>query len=172
MGLLANSPYRFCPQCGAVLKPVMLDGFERLMCTNEACDFVYWNNPTPVVAAIVEIEGKVVFTQSMGWPKEKFGIVAGFLEAGETPEEGVLREVSEELGLNGKIERFLGHYVFPERNQLIMVYHVTSEGVIHKGEELQAIKLLAPEEIHPWNKGTGPALCDWLIERLGEKSKG
>ena len=165
-----NSKMRFCPQCGSDLIAVQIDGRERLECSNEACDYVFWNNPTPVVAAVVEVDGKIVLTQSKGWSEKWYGIVAGFLEEGETPEEGILREISEELDLKGKITAFIGHYKFPERNQLIIAYHVTAEGEIHMGGELQRIKLISPEEVHPWKKGTGPALQDWLAGRIQEKS--
>ncbi len=162
---------KVCPQCGSILAAVMLDGYRRLKCSNPDCDFVYWNNPTPVVAAVVEIDGKVVFTQSRGWPKDKFGIVAGFLEAGETPEEGVLREVAEELGLHGEIAGFIGHYSFAERNQLIIAFHVVASGRIKMGNELQQLRLVSPEEIRPWEKGTGPALRDWLATNAGRQER-
>ena len=117
------------------------------------------------MAAIVEHEGKVILTRNKGWPEKWFGIVAGFLEKDETPEEGVLREVKEELGLDGEIVSFIGHYAFEMRNQVISAYHVRAEGEIVIGDELESIKTLPPEEIRPWSLGTGPALKDWLAAR-------
>jgi NADH pyrophosphatase NudC (nudix superfamily) len=155
--------YKFCPQCAALLVSAEVDGSDRLKCP--ACGFVHWDNPVPVVAAIVEHEGKVILTRSKGWPEKWLGIVAGFLEKGETPEAGVLREVREELGLEGEIVSFVGHYAFGLRNQVIFAYHVRAEGEIELGEELEAIKALPPEEVRPWSIGTGPALKDWLESR-------
>jgi NADH pyrophosphatase NudC (nudix superfamily) len=152
--------YKFCPQCASPLITAEVDGRPRLKCP--ACDFVYWNNPIPVVAAIVEHEGKIILTRSKGWPESWLGIVAGFLEKGETPESGVLREVKEELGLDGEIVSFIGHYPFKLRNQIIFAYHIQAEGEITLGEELESIKELPPEEVRPWDVGTGPALKDWL----------
>jgi len=157
-------PYKFCPQCATPLVTAEVDGCPRLKCP--ACDFVHWNNPVPVVAAIVEHEGKVILTRSKGWPEKWLGVVAGFLEKGETPEAGVLREVREELGLDGEIVSFVGHYPFELRNQIIFAYHVFAEGEIELGEELESIKAVAPEEIRPWEVGTGPALKDWLASRV------
>jgi NADH pyrophosphatase NudC (nudix superfamily) len=156
-------PYKFCPQCRAELTEAEIGGAARLKCP--ACDFVLWDNPLPVVAAIVEHEGRVILTRNKDWPEKWLGIVTGFLEKGETPEAGVLREVKEELGLNGEIIAFIGHYPFELRNQIIFAYHVRAEGEIVIGEELEAIKALAPEEIRPWDLGTGPALKDWLAGR-------
>jgi NADH pyrophosphatase NudC (nudix superfamily) len=157
-------PYKFCPQCATPLISAEVDGCPRLKCPS--CGFVHWDNPIPVVAAIVEHEGKVILTRSKGWPEKWLGIVAGFLEKGETPETGVLREVREELGLQGEIISFVGHYSFELRNQIIFAYHVRTEGEIGLGEELESIKALPPEEVRPWDLGTGPALRDWLATRV------
>jgi len=52
--------FRFCPQCATPLELVTLaeDGGakERLRCV--ACGYTHWNNPTPVLAAIIEYQGK------------------------------------------------------------------------------------------------------------------
>ena len=110
---------KYCPKCGRKLIKAEIGGRARLKSSSEACGYVYWDNPTPVVAAIVELDGKVVLTRSKGWPEKWHGLVAGFLEKGETPEDSVLREVKEELGLEGQIVDFVGYYSFTLRNQLI-----------------------------------------------------
>jgi NAD+ diphosphatase len=155
----------FCPQCGQELILAEVDDRTRLRCTSPTCDFVHWDNPTPVVAAIVEHDDCVVLTRNKGWPEKWFGIVTGFLEKGETPESAVLREVKEELNLEGEIVSFVGNYSFFERNQLILVFHVQAQGEILLGEELEEIKLIPPEKVRPWSRGTGPALRDWLESR-------
>ncbi len=155
--------HKFCPECSTELIQANVDGGQRQKCPS--CDYVFWDNPIPVVAAIVEHQGKVILTQSKGWPEKWFGIVAGFLEKGETPERSVLREVKEELGLDGEIVSLVGHYAFEQRNQIIFAYHIQAEGEIVIGEELAAIKALPPEEVRPWDMGTGPALKDWLAAR-------
>jgi NADH pyrophosphatase NudC (nudix superfamily) len=160
----------YCPQCAQKLHTEEVDGRERLKCSSASCDFVYWDNPTPVVAGIVEIDGCVVLTRNKGWPEKWFGIVAGFLEKGETPEEAVLREVKEELGLDTEIASFVGHYSFFERNQLILAYHIQAEGDIQIGDELEAVKLVPIDEVRPWPMGTGPALRDWLEARRMEST--
>ena len=52
---------KFCPQCAAELALTEQDGKTRPRCTLASCDYVYWDNPTPVVAAIVELDGLIVF---------------------------------------------------------------------------------------------------------------
>lgn len=135
------------------------------MCPDD--DFVFWNNPLPVVAAIVQMgpgehEGEVVLVRNHGWPEKMFGLVTGFLEKGESPEQGVLRELREELGLEGEVVRLVGVYSFEQRNELIVAYHVRAHGTIALGEEIAQVKSVPREKLRPWPFGTGLAVKDWL----------
>ena len=107
---MADSDYRYCPQCRAELAPTLRGGQTRLACPQ--CSFVQWSNPVPVVAAVVERAGRVVLVHSVGRPAHWFGLVAGFLERGEHPEAAVLREVAEELGVEGRLMSAIGIYPF------------------------------------------------------------
>ena len=97
-------PYevRYCPHCATELQPITLaeDGGdkERLRCP--ACGWTHWNNPTPVLAAIVEVDGKVLLARNAAWPGKMFALITGFMEAGESPQEGIAREVKEETNLD------------------------------------------------------------------------
>jgi NADH pyrophosphatase NudC (nudix superfamily) len=156
---------KFCPQCTQRLTQKEVSGQARWACSSDACDYVFWNNPTPVVAAIVEHNEKILLVRNKGWPEKWFGIVSGFLEKGETPEVAVLREVREEVGLDGQIVSFVGVYSFMEMNQLILAYHVRAAGEVQIGEELEAVKPIHPDKLRPWPLGTGPAVRDWLAAR-------
>ena len=158
-------PPIYCPLCASELKTATISGRERRVCSSEACGHIYWDNPTPVVAGLVELDGSVVLVRSKGWPEKIYGIVAGFLEREETPEEAVLREIREELGLDGEIAGFIGYYTFREMNQLILAFHVHAKGEIRLGDELEDFRLISPERLRPWPIGTGPAVRDWLQSR-------
>ena len=160
---------KYCPLCAAELADMEIDGRKRPGCPAENCEFVFWNNPTPVVAALVERNGHVILARNNAWSKKMFGLITGFLEAGETPEEGVLREVKEELGLDGTIADFIGNYAFYDMNQLIIAFHVVAAGEIVLGEELAEVKEIAPEKLRPWPLGTGLAVSDWLKKRENTK---
>ena len=156
---------KFCPQCANALVIAEVDGRPRQKCPSEFCNYVFWNNPTPVVGAITELNGDVILVRNKQWPAKIFGLVTGFLEKGETPEAGVLREAKEELGLEAEIVDFVGYYSFFQMNQLILVFHLKAEGEIVLGEELAEIKPVHPEKLRPWRFGTGYAVEDWLKKR-------
>lgn len=160
------SSFHFCPKCGKTLETTELNQRERLICS-ERCGYVHWDNPLPVVGAIVEYDNDtVILIQNKGWPAEWFGIVSGFLEKGESPEEAVLREVKEELGLDAEMVERLGVYSFFQRNELIIAYHVRATGdIVMDEEELQAYKIVPIPKLRPWPFGTGVAVKEWLAKR-------
>jgi NADH pyrophosphatase NudC (nudix superfamily) len=161
------SAHRYCPRCGSELGDAEHGGRPRPSCPRDGCGYVHWDNPVPVVAAIVERDGCVVLVRNATFPPKWFGLVTGFLERGESPEEGVLREVKEELGLDATLVGLVGVYAFAPMNQVVIAYHLRAEGEIVLGEELAEHKLVPIEKLRPWPFATGDAVRDWLARRAG-----
>ncbi len=158
---------RFCLSCGQPLALLACeeDGGtkERLRCV--VCGWTHWNNPTPVLAAVVECsdrEGRVLLARNAAWPGRMFALVTGFMEAGETPEEGIAREVTEETALEVQRLSLIGVYDFQRMNQVIIAYHALARGEVRLSPELVEYKLFAPQDLRCWHAGTGYALADWL----------
>ena len=61
--------YRFCPSCGSPLSwvPQMEDGGEKLRLRCTQCDFTHWNNPTPVLAGIVQVGDQILLARNAAW---------------------------------------------------------------------------------------------------------
>lgn len=156
---------KYCPRCAAPLITRTDEGRERQVCEREGCGFIHYDNPLPVVAAIVETPEGVVLVRNHGWPDKWFGLVTGFLERGETPEQGILREIQEEIGLSAEVVSLIGAYAFPQRNELIVAYHVRASGEIALGPEIEAYKRVPVEKLRAWPFGTGEAVRDWLARR-------
>jgi NAD+ diphosphatase len=156
---------KFCPRCAQTLGAREEGGRRRSVCPDAACGFVFYDNPLPVVAALVEHQGQVLLVRNRGWPEKWFGLVAGFLERGETPEAGALRELKEELGLEAEVVRLIGVYAFAERNEVILAYHLRASGTVALGEEIAETRSVAPERLRAWPFGTGLAVADWLAAR-------
>ena len=135
---------------------------KPLIFTNPRNEFVHWNNPVPVVAAIVEYNDEVVLANNVAWPENMYALITGFLEKNESPEEAVVREVEEELALSSEVKAFIGTYTFYRMNQLILAYHVEATGDIVLNHELRAYKCVKKDDLTYWDAGTGHALRDWL----------
>ncbi|MFC1669347.1 NUDIX domain-containing protein [Spirochaetota bacterium] len=157
--------YNFCPLCSKTLIGKNIEGKLRKVCPSSLCGFVFWDNPVPVVAAIVEHNGHVLLARNAEWPEGMFGLITGFLENDETPVEGVIREVHEEIGLKSKVVSLVGVYPFLVRKQIIIAYHVSARGEITLGDEIVQVKPVLPDKLRSWESGTGFAVRDWLKKR-------
>ncbi|MBN8509789.1 MAG: NUDIX domain-containing protein [Burkholderiales bacterium] len=162
--------YRFCPNCATPLEwlGALEDGGHKQRLRCPACGFTHWNNPTPVLAAVIECtdrEGRLLLARNAAWSGKMYGLVTGFMEAGETPEEGIGREVAEETSLDVGALALIGVYDFQRMNQVIIAYHVQAQGEVRLSPELADYRLFAPQEVRCWRAGTGFALADWLRAR-------
>jgi NAD+ diphosphatase len=159
--------FTYCPRCATPLALISQaeDGGdkERLRCP--ACGFTHWNNPTPVLAAVIEYEGKILLAQNAAWPGKMYALITGFMEAGETPLEGIAREIAEETNLSTSALKLLGVYDFQRMNQVIIAYHAVCHGAVKLSPELVDYRLFAPEQVKCWPAGTGYALADFLRAR-------
>ena len=162
--------FRYCPSCAAALALVAMDEDggpkTRLRCA--ACGYTHWNNPTPVLAAVIECtdrDGHLLLARNAAWPGRHFALITGFMEAGETPEAGIAREVAEETALAVDALALIGVYDFQRMNQVIIAYHAAARGEVRLSPELAEYKLFAPRDVKCWAAGTGCALADWLKSR-------
>jgi NAD+ diphosphatase len=162
--------HRFCPHCATPLALITQaeDGGDKQRLRCPACQWTHWNNPTPVLAAVIECtdrEGQLLLACNAAWPGRFFGLITGFMEAGETPEDGIRREVAEETSLQVESLSLIGVYDFQRMNQLIVAYHARAHGEIRLSPELSDYKLFTPQTVRCWRAGTGYALADWLRSR-------
>jgi len=159
--------FKFCPVCAAELAWVTQaeDGGDKARLRCAACSFTHWNNPTPVLAAVIECtdrNGRVLLARNAAWQGRFFGLITGFMEAGESPEEGIRREIAEETALEVSRLNLLGVWDFQRMNQIIIAYHAQAHGEVRLSPELAEYKLIAPEDVRCWPQGTGQALATWL----------
>ena len=158
--------HRYCPMCAT---PLVLrsdageGGKARLACPHG--HWTHWDNPLPVLAAVVEIDGKILLARNAAWPAHAFALITGFMERDETPEQGIARELKEETDLDALEISLIGVYEFMRKNELIIAYHVRAAGTVRLSEELVDYKLVAPPDLRPWRAGTGYALADWMRGR-------
>jgi NAD+ diphosphatase len=165
---------KYCPECASALEVRRIDGVERKACVSPDCGFVHWDNPVPVVATLVQYQGKIVLARNSQWPDGMFSLVTGYLERNETTEEAAVREVKEEIGLDGKVQEFIGCYSFTEKNQIILAHWVQAAGELKTGTEISEVKLLSREELKLWQFGrlalTSVITKHWLEKTTPNKA--
>jgi len=160
---MLHPDYRFCPRCATELTVSDVAGRGRKVCP--ACGCTHWNNPAPVVAGLVQVGDLILLARNAAWPGRFFALITGFLEADETPEQGIAREVKEETNLDVEHSSLIGVYDFTRKNELIVAYHVIASGEVRLSEELVEYRMVPPERLKPWRAGTGLAVADWMRAR-------
>ena len=162
-----NPSPKFCAQCATPLLMITANedagAVQRLRCP--ACGWTHWNNPTPVLAGIVEYNGQLLLARNAAWSGKMFALITGFMEAGDTPAGGIAREVKEETNLDCSAVNLVGVYDFQRMNQVIIAYHVVAHGEVKLSPELAEYKLFDFDKAKCWPAGTGYALADWLRGR-------
>ena len=159
--------FKFCPQCATPLAFITQqeDGGDKMRLRCPACDYTHWNNPVPVLAAVIEYDGQILLARNAAWPGKMYALITGFMEAGETPQEGIGRESGEETNLTTESLDLIGVYDFQRMNQVIIAYHAVCHGDVRLSPELVDYRLYAPQSVKCWPAGTGYALADWLKSR-------
>jgi ADP-ribose pyrophosphatase YjhB (NUDIX family) len=84
------------------------------------------------------------------------------MEAGESPEQGIRREIAEETSLQVESLTLVGVHDFQRMNQVLITYHARAHGEIRLSPELVDHKQVALADLLCWQAGTGQALAQWL----------
>ena len=93
---------RYCPRCAAELQELDVRGNRRLTCPE--CSYIFYMSPAAVACVLAEEDGRILFVLRKYDPgRGKWCLPAGFVEAGEQPDECAVRETKEETGLDVEI---------------------------------------------------------------------
>lgn len=163
---------KFCSACGArvVLRVPPGDNRPRRVCDD--CGAVHYVNPNMVVGALPEWEGLVLLCRRAIEPRQGYWTLpAGFLEQGETMEEGACREAREEAHANLAVEALYTLFSIPHIDQVHAFFRARLlDRDFHPGEESLDVRLFRESEI-PWRELAFPVVHKtlelWLDEREG-----
>ena len=139
------------------------DDRERRMC--QKCDFIDYVNPKIVVGSVVTWEDKILICKRAIEPRLGFWTLpAGFMENGESIEEGAAREAREEACADIEIERLLAVYSIPRISQVQIMFKAKLRSPdIAAGPESQDVKLVTWDEI-PWKEMAFPSAV-WALKQ-------
>jgi len=110
--------HRFCGRCAA---PTVHAEHERVR-TCPACGLNAYPRISPAMMALVKRGRELLLARSPRFPGAMFSALAGFVEAGESVEETVLREVREEVGVEVANLCYFGSQSWPFPNSLMLAF--------------------------------------------------
>lgn len=162
---------RFCPACGRPVEPRTLeaDHRPRLVCAE---GHVTWRNPRVVVGTLPVRDGRLYLARRAIEPAMgRWGNPSGFLELGESTQEGARRETEEETQLLVEIGRLIGVYSRPHAGVITIVYEASVVGgAPEPAAETSEVRDFGPDEI-PWDElafsTVESALRDWIASLPG-----
>lgn len=162
---------RFCPACGLPVEPRILEADHRPRLICEA-GHVTWRNPRVVVGAVPVSGGQLYLARRAIEPaRDRWTYPGGFLEVGESAQEGARRETEEETWLRVEIGRLIGVYSRPHVGIVTMVFEASVVGGRPEpAAETSEVRAFTPDQI-PWEElafsTVESALRDWVASLPG-----
>jgi ADP-ribose pyrophosphatase YjhB (NUDIX family) len=138
------------------------DDRERMVCDD--CGWVHYVNPKVVVGSVVSWNDEILLCRRAIEPRVGYWTIpAGYLEEGETPDAGALREAWEEARAEIQIDALLAVYSIAVLSQVQLIYRgrLTSSQ-IQPGPESLEVGLFAWSNI-PWNELAFPTVA-WALD--------
>jgi len=140
------------------------DSRERRVCAT--CGYVDYQNPKVVVGSVVSQDGRVLLCRRAIEPRRGFWTLpAGYLELGETVEEGARREAFEEAEADIAIDGILAVYSISRIGQVQVIFRALFADPEHPsftpGPESAEVALFAWEDI-PWHQIAFPSV-HWAL---------
>jgi NAD+ diphosphatase len=116
---LANwhETYTHCPRCGALTEPFASGHARR--CPVDSSEHFPRVDPAMIVL-VTDPADRCLLARNSAWPARRVSILAGFVEAGESAEQAVTREVHEETGIVVGEIRYLGSQPWPMPQSLML----------------------------------------------------
>ena len=108
--------HRFCGRCGELNNAS--DKEHALSC--DGCNINNYPRISPCVIVLVTRADHCLLARNHSWPVNRFSAVAGYLEAGESAEQALHREVFEEVGIEIDNIRYIGSQSWPYPGQLML----------------------------------------------------
>jgi ADP-ribose pyrophosphatase YjhB (NUDIX family) len=159
---------KYCSDCGAPVSLRVPDGdlLPRFVCGS--CGLVHYQNPKIVVGCVPELEGRILICKRAIEPRVGYWTVpAGFLENGETLQQGAAREAHEEALAKVEILSLLTIvHVLPAHQVHVFFRARLLDPEIGAGPESLDARLVTADEL-PWADIAFPS-TDYTLRRFLE----
>ena len=173
---------KYCRRCGSPYQSAQ--GGHVIQCSSDNCKHIEFPRINPAVIMRVTCGNKILLARQPTWPKNRYSVLAGFVEPGETLEHAVCREVMEEAGIEVETVNYHSSQPWPFPNSLMIGYcaETRQTNLDIEADDLEtAIWLDADEltrEMDNRNVILSPPISishrlieDWFMEKTGRSIK-
>lgn len=141
------SQHRFCGSCGSRMQPVQ--GERAMHCM--PCELRLYPRLSPSMIVLVTRGDDVLLARSPRFVPGVYSTLAGFVEAGESVEHCVVREVREEVGVEVHNLQYMGSQGWPFPHSLMLGFHAEYAGgeIVMQADEIEDARWFNVHELPP-----------------------
>lgn len=154
---------QFCGACG---QPTENSKTERAKVCVTCGNTVYPRISPAIIIAIVN-EDKLLLAHNSRFPGDRYSVIAGFIEPGETFEDAAKREAMEEVGVKIKNIRYFGSQPWPFPDSLMIGLTAEFDGgeITPDGEEIDRADWFGAEALPqvPGTVSIAGRLIEWFV---------
>lgn len=161
--------YRDNSYCGRCGHKTILDGKERMVKCPDCGNMIYPKICPGVIVGIIN-KGRILLTKYASKGYNRYALVAGFTEIGETLEESAAREALEEVGLKLKNITFYKSQPWSASSSLLAGFFAEIDGsdeVVLETDELKEATWFYPEDIVQMHEGV--SLTEEMINHFANR---
>ncbi len=154
--------HRFCGNCGTPTRHVA--GERCVLCP--ACGHTAYPRISPAMMVLIQRDEHILLARHLNSPSGFFTALAGFLEAGESIEEAIHREVQEEVGLQVRDLTYFGSQPWPFPHSLMIAFTAQYAGgdIVLDRTEIAEARWFGPDEPLPPIPPLGFSIAGHLIQ--------
>ena len=162
-----HDTHQFCGRCGTRMEDHNFDRAKEC----PSCNLINYPRLSPSIIVLVTKGDEMLLARNANWPTGMYSTLAGFVEAGESIEQTLHREVLEEVGLKVKNLEYFGSQSWPFPNSLMLGFHAeydSGEIVCQEGEIADA-QWFRPDNLPQIPPKT--AISGWLIQEFMDRQQ-
>ena len=149
----------YCVKCGKKTNNLLVNGDSMYRDVCSACNYIHYINPKIIVGVLPYKGDRVLLCKRDIEPGfGKWTLPSGFMEMGESLEEGAKREALEEANLKIRIKNLYGTYSIPKIGQVLFIYiGKISNNNFRAADETSEVSLIRISDI-PWDQIAFPSV--------------
>lgn len=156
---------KFCGCCGGIM--TILSQEIAMKCTT--CDSIIYPRISPAIIVAVIKDNQLLLARGKNFPPNRYSVIAGFVEPGETLEDCVRRELKEEVGIEVHTINYFGSqpWSFPDSLMVAFTTQCSTGQIKIDNQEIVAADWFSPHNLPnlPDKPSIGRQLIDWFIEK-------